>query len=76
MFNGYWGTFIGVKCPGCDTDQAPLSTIKVKNEWNCICFPHIPVWWGRINVEVVVVVKAKGKITLKQAYVALRGPGG
>jgi hypothetical protein len=36
MFNGYWGTFRGAKCLGCDSDYAPTSTIKVKNEWNYI----------------------------------------
>jgi len=28
------GTFKGVKCLGCDSDQEPPSTTNVKNEWN------------------------------------------
>ena len=36
MFNLYCGTLKGEKCPGCDFDQALVSTSKVKNEWNCI----------------------------------------
>jgi ribosomal protein S27E len=59
MFNGNWGTFKGVKCPGCDSDQAPLSTTKVKIEWNFICASHIyqsGVDRDKIVVVVVVVV--------------------
>jgi hypothetical protein len=41
MFSGYWGTFKGKKCPGCDSDVALFSTTKVKNEWNYISASHI-----------------------------------
>jgi hypothetical protein len=54
MCNGYWGTFKGVKCPGCDSDQAPLSTTKVKIEWNCIFVSHI--YQSGVDRDKIVVV--------------------
>ena len=41
MINGCWGNFKGVKCLGCDSDQAPPSKTKVKNEWNYTSASHI-----------------------------------
>ena len=41
MFNGYRGTFRGVKCLGCDSDRAPVSTTNVKNEWKNMSASHV-----------------------------------
>jgi len=35
------GTLKGVRCLGCDSDQAPPSTTKVKIEWKYISASHI-----------------------------------
>jgi len=54
MFNGYWGNFKGVKCLGCDSDQAPPST----NEVAIISLlrPCTNVMWMGMKVVVVVVI--------------------
>ena len=54
MYNGYWGNFKGVKCLGCDSDKAPLSTIKVGII--SLLRPCTNVMWTGMNVVVVVVI--------------------
>jgi len=34
LFNGYWGSFLGVKQSGCKVNHSPPSSAEVKNEWS------------------------------------------
>jgi hypothetical protein len=40
LLNGYWGTYPGVKWPGCEADHSPLSSAKVKNAWSYTSTPQ------------------------------------
>jgi hypothetical protein len=41
QFNGYQGSFLGVKWPGCEVDHSPPSSAEVKNECNYTSAPPI-----------------------------------
>jgi len=57
VYNGYWGTFKGVKYPGCDFDQhfhlQPLLRMSGTKSVLLTCTSMV---WTGINLEVVVVV--------------------
>ena len=42
VFVGYWGSFLGFKCPGHDVDHLPPSSTKIENKWSytitSLCF--------------------------------------
>lgn len=48
LFNGYWGSFPGVKRPGCEVGHSHPSNGEVKSEWNCTSAPHnvLMTWTG------------------------------
>jgi hypothetical protein len=33
LSNGYWGSFPGVKRPGCEADHSPTTSVEVKKKW-------------------------------------------
>jgi hypothetical protein len=39
LFNGYWGSFLGVKWLWCEVNHSLPSSAKVKNEWNYTFIP-------------------------------------
>jgi hypothetical protein len=39
LFNGYWGSFLGVKQSGCKVHHSPPSSAEVENEWSYISAP-------------------------------------
>jgi hypothetical protein len=41
VFNGYWGSFPGVKRPRRGVDHSPTSSAEVENEWSCSCAPRV-----------------------------------
>ena len=57
MYNGYWGTFKGVKYPGCDFDQhfhlQPLLRMSGTKSVFLTCMGMVRTG---INLEVVVIV--------------------
>lgn len=46
LLNGYSGLFtLGAKWPGCEVDQPPVSSTKVKNNGGVfVCSLHLPLW--------------------------------
>ena len=57
MYNGYWGTFKGVKCLGCDFDQHLHLQPRLRMRGTISVLPTCTgVVWTGINFEVVIVV--------------------
>jgi hypothetical protein len=56
VYNGYWDTFEGVKCPGCDFDQAHLQPRLRLSGTKSVLLTCICIVWTWINLEVVVIV--------------------
>ena len=57
MYNGYWGTFKGVKIVGCDSDQHLhlLPRLRMRGTISVLPTCTSMVWTG-INLEVVIIV--------------------
>ena len=72
MYNGYWGNFKGVKCLGCDSDQAPPSTTKVGII--SLLRPCTNVMWTGMNVVVVVIVVVVVVVIIIVVVVAVHVP--
>jgi len=57
VYNGYWGTFKGVKCLGCDSDQHLHLQPRSRMRGTISVLPTCTgVVWTGINLEVVIIV--------------------
>jgi len=57
MFNGYWCTFKGETCLGCESDQAFLVQLMLRvRGYISLLFAYSSMVWTGIDVVVAVVV--------------------